>query len=280
MGSLRHITLRTKAILRLDPKASSDRWHALFLDCGLLSSTPPHPPPGSPLALLREARDRLLGLQALEDDLRHAVAPVGGFGNHAPSWAWALAMVVPVVSWQLTTIGETAEEQLMAFGAGVWTAAVIAAIGLGVVGAFELKARRERRERIDGLRARIGPLTASLGPSARAVLARSFVASAGNRLVVSTPHLAWLHACTAAVRRATAATSTNAGELVALIAELEADAVGVQDSLAALLEAPPQDWSEEGLAPELAGYRTRLVQLRVRPDPLCEALDEAWSAEG
>ena len=278
MSPSRHVTLRTKALLRLDAKESTDRWHALFLETGLLTTVTRAPEPDSPVRLLLAARDTLVELEATEVQLEEARAPVGGFGNHAPTWAWVAALAVPVISWQLTALGETSEEMLWAFGFGVWTAMAIAIIGLGWVGWLELRARREQREAVAALEARITTLRAGLAPSARAVLSRSFVARVGPRLVVSTPHLAWLHSCTAAARRALAERAAT-DEIRALIDQLEALARQVEAAKAALLELPPESWSSDGLEPELLGLRTRAQALGVKPNPLCLALLEAWEGE-
>ncbi len=276
MSPTQHITLRTRALLKLDPEESSDRWHALFLEAGLLTTVPESQPPGSPLALLQAARDGLLALQTLEGELLEAAAPVGGFGNHAPLWAWTAALSVPLVSWVMTNLGETSEEMLQAFGLGVYTAAAIAALGLAWVIQLELGARKRRSEAIRSLELRIAPLVTALTPSAQAVLSRSFVARAGPRLVVSTPHLAWLQACTAAAKRGTRDRARASVELVQLIADLEVAAAGVQAALQALrMEAPPR-WADTGLAPDLRPYRARLAHLGITPDPLCLALDQAW----
>lgn len=276
MTAPHHITLRTRALLRLDNKASSDRWHNLFLEAGLLTTVPAELAPGSPLALLKDTRERLLNLQAQEVRLHEARAPVGGFGNHAPIWAWLAVLLVPLLSWQLTSLGETEEEMLMAFGWGIYTSGAIAALILAWVLHLELKARKARAERIAALEASVPPLAESLPAAARAALSRSFVARAGPRLVVSTPHLGWLQACVATVRRAMTGRPGAGAELEGFVAELEAEVGRVQAAQQALLMEPPARWSDSGLVPKLGPYRRRLASLGLAPDPLCAALDEAW----
>jgi len=276
MGTTRHVTLRTKAMARLDPKESTDRWHALFLESGLLTTVPETLRPGTPLTLLRDARDRLLGLQALEIELRKAVAPVGGFGNHAPIWAWLVIPATTAIGWWISDLGDGVEDQQMLYGAAFWVAGVIAAGGLGWVLLYEWRARRERKARITQLQGRVAPLTDGLAPAARAVFTRSFVARAGARLVVHTPHLEWMKHCTAAARRGLGEHPAGAGEIETLITELECETATVQQALHRLLEAPPEDWSDAGLTPVLQSYRRRMAALGISPDPLCTALDEAW----
>lgn len=278
MSPSRHVTLNTKALLRLDDKDATDRWHALFLEAGLLTTVTREPEPDSPVRLLLAARDTLLELQATEGQLVEVSAPVGGFGNRAPGWAWLAALALPVVSWQLTSLGQTAEDKLWAFGLGIWTGMAVAVAGLVWVGVLELRARREQREAVAALGARIATLRAGLAPAARAVLARSFVAQVGSRLVVSTPHLAWLHSCTAAARRSLAERAATE-EIRALIDRLELEAQRVEEAKRRLLASPPESWSSEGLEPELAGLRTRAQALGVKPNPLCLALLEAWGEE-
>ncbi len=276
MSPTRHVTLGTRALLRLEPKDASDRWHALFLESGLLTTVPSEPARGSPLELLRDARERLLGLQALEGELRDASAPTGGFGNRVPSWAYVVALAIPVLAAQLTRLGEIPEEEQLWFARGLLIGGLTAVIGLGFVGFLEYRARTQRKERTAALGARIAPLAASLGPAAKAVLSRSFVARAGPRLVVSTPHLEWLHSSAAAVRRGTGVRATTAMELQDLLGQLEAEAALVEQARDRLLHQPPDDWSDDGLVPDLAPYRTRLAALGVRPNPLGAALEEAW----
>jgi hypothetical protein len=278
MSPARHVSLRTKALLRLDAEASTDRWHALFLEAGLLTTVTRAPEPGSPVRLLLAARDTLLELEATEVQFLEARAPVGGIGNHAPTWAWVAALAVPVISWQLTALGETSEEMLWAFGFGVWTAMAIAVIGLAWVGTLELRSRREHREAVAALQARIVTLRAGLTPAAQAVLSCSFLARVGTRLVVSTPHLAWLHSCTAAARRALADRAAS-DEIRALIDQLEGCSQRIEAAKAVLLEFPPESWSSEGLEPDLAGLRIRAQALGVKPNPLCRALLHAWGDE-
>ncbi len=276
MGSPRHVTLHTKVLAKLDPEESTDRWHALFLESGLLTTVPDTLEPGTPLSLLRGARDQLLGLQAAETELLSATAPVGGFGNHAPTWAWLVVPAIYIFGWCLSAVGSGVEDQQLLFGAVLWVSGAIATVGLGWVLMFEWRARGERRARITRLQRRIAPLTDGLAPAARAVFSRSFVARAGNRLVVHTPHLAWLKHSSAAARRGLGDHPAGATEIRALITELESETASVQAALDRLLQDPPNDWSDAGLAPELAGYRRRMARLGVTPDPLCTALDEAW----
>jgi len=276
MGSSRHVTLHTKVLARLDPKESTDRWHALFLESGLLTTVPETLSPGTPLTLLRDARDRLLGLQTLETQLRKALAPVGGFGNHAPTWAWLVIPAIYLIGWRISGLGDGAEHQQMLFGTVLWVAGAIAAGGLGWVLLYEWRARKERKARITLLQGRVAPLADGLAPAARAVLTRSFVARAGTRLVVNTPHLEWLKHCTAAARRGLGERPAGARGLEALITELESETTSAQAALHRLLEAPPEDWSDTDLTPDLQDYRRRLAELGVPPDPLCAALDEAW----
>lgn len=274
---MQHTVLRISALLQLDPKDSTDRWHGLFLEAGLLSTVPGEPSRGSPQADLRDARERLLQLQALEHQLAHASAKVGGFGNNMPLWAWMSVLVLPLLLLQLTRCGQTAEDKILAVGAGIALAAGVALAGLGWVVALELQARKRRRERIEALRARIDPLRASLGQAAARVLTRSFVARLGNRLVVCTPHGEWLTHAAAAVTRSAGGLGENAAALGALAAELREAAAGIERSVQGLLRDPPDDWSDQGLNAEVDPWLERLEALEVPPDPLCLALLDRWS---
>jgi hypothetical protein len=275
---MQHSILRTEALLRLDPANSTRRWHGLFLEAGLLGCSGLDATPGSPQQALGDARDHLLSLQALEDALARASAPVGGFGNHAPIWAYIAVLAVPVISWQLSALGQTAEDQLMAFGWGVWSAGAIAMAGMAWVVGLERKARRVQRERVAALEARIHSLRRALGPVAARALARSFVARSGPRLLVSTPHRIWLKRAGAAARASIASLPDRAAATRSLAAELEEAAGDVDAAVQRLMDAPPDDWSDAGLVPDLSAWEERLEALEVPPDELCLALAEAWAA--
>ena len=276
MTPSRHVPLRTKILLRLDHQESSDRWHGLFLTAGLLTTVSRKPEVDSPVTLLLAARDNLFDLQAAEAALHRTRAPVGGFGNHAPTWAWLVAMAVPVLSFQLTSWGESAEDQLMAFGTGMAFAGILAMIGIGWVASLELNARRRQRENIRILEERVAVLRSTLVPAARAVLSRSFVAQVGAYLVSSSPHLVWLQQAAASARRA-AASHPNPDALRGLITALEAQAQAVEDALRGLRRDPPDGWSDVGLVSDLGVVREQLEELGLAPDPLCAVLDDCWS---
>jgi hypothetical protein len=280
MAPLRDTILRTEALLQLDPKESTDRWHALFLDAGLLSTLPETLAPDSPLAAMAAARERLVGLQRLERELVEARAPVGGFGNHAPTWAWAVLPAIFLSGWKLSTCVQAEEDQILAIGSSFWAAGILAVLSLGVVLHYELQARKRRRLRVAALEARIAPLAKGLGPAARAVLVRSFAARAGSRLLISAPHLAWLRAAAAAARRATGAQRDPDPELTRLIADLDAELERREAAVQALRREPPADWTDSGLIAPLDPFRERLDRLEVQPPPICIALEEAWAATG
>jgi hypothetical protein len=277
MPPLRDVHLRTDALLQLDPKESTDRWHGLFLDAGLLSTLPSDLAPDSPLVPMAEARRTLESLQGLERQLHEARAPVGGFGNHAPTWAWAVLPVIFLCGWKLSTCVEGEEEQFVAIGSSFWAAGILAALSLAAVLYYELRARRRRARRITELEARIAPLPGRLGPAAQAVLARSFAARAGPLLVISTPRLAWLRAAAGAARRATGAQLQPDPELTRLIADLDAEVERGEAAIRALRRDPPADWIDSGLVPDLDPFRERLDEQEVEPPPLCIALEEAWA---
>ncbi len=273
------IELRTEALSDLDPRDTAEAIRALFLEAGLLSTLPDDTPVGSPLADLRRARDQLFTLLRYEEELREASAPVGGFGTQAPWWTWFVVPAVFLVTWRVSACGDGVEQEQLAFAHGLSVAAVFALLCLGYIGKLELRARKHRAERVAELEEQIRDARRELVPFARTALSRSYVARVGPRLVVSTPHLTWLHASADAALRGARGRERAEGALSELVRELEAEAKAAERALRALLNEPPEHWSDRGLAPELAGYRARLTELGVAVEPLCAVLDEAWDPQ-
>jgi hypothetical protein len=272
------IELRPDALLRLDPEDPPERLRSLFLDAGLLTTLAEPPSDGSPLASLQAARDRLFELIALDQQLREANAPVGGFGTQAPLWTWFVVPGVFVLTWRLSACGDGVEQEQMAFAYGLMAAAVIAVLALAYIGRLELLARNERAQRIASTERCIRAARSQLLPAVQVAVSRSYVAHAGARLVVSTPHLAWLKGCADAARRAVRPQSDSAGALEALAAELEAEAAAIEALVRALVDQPRKGWTNEGLQPDLEKHRARLADLGVQPPALCAVLDDAWKA--
>ncbi|MBN1335485.1 MAG: hypothetical protein JXB39_05945 [Deltaproteobacteria bacterium] len=271
------VALRPEALLHCDPRAPADAWRTLLVEAGFFVDLPPELPPDSPLAGVRATRHLLARLQARENDSRVLRTPAVDPGIPVPRWAWVLGALYAIALIAVSTMPTEMEDRWKVFGAGWALAAGAALLILLVILIHRLHNDRARARACRAAETEAQALSARLVPAVTAVLARSFVAPAGDRLIECTPHLSWMRAQAASARNETRSRRRKAA--CALADELDAEALRVEDVLATYRSVPPPSWTDRGLAPDPAPFLERLRALEVPASPLAQAIEAAWAGE-
>ena len=267
---IRHLT--PLQAMALDPLEPSWRWQERLLECGLLAEVPRGTAGDAPQAWIRALQSLLRELREAEEELTGVDSGQLSFREDVPWQVWAALGAFPLLAFFMAIIPDAYGDRLKVLGAAYVLLGMVGAFGLGWMGLLLLQDKHRRRARREELLASMPELSRHLWEGTRSTLARSFVARGRDALLVCTPHGDWLRVCARRLRESWE--SSDSSRARALSDQLQARAVAVEQARQGHCSAPPDDWTDRDLAPDLAPFIAALDELGIERSPQ----ERAWEA--
>ncbi len=255
---------------RVLPDASASAWARSLARSGIRRDTLKTDDQQAPQTWMAALWGLVTELDAAERTLEIARAPAPKVLVQLPRW-WPL--VIPPLWGAMVGVALLApefEDRLKVFGAQLGGLFVLGLAGAAWIATQRVRLTRNQTIAEAAARSDLAELRQALYAGTRGLLARSFAANAGDRLLVSTPHLSWLRRRIAALDRL-----GGQNQHATLRAELEHRATGIAASVERHTSTPPNLWTAQGLEVDL---RSLAQRWRSAGLPVPHSEQRRWSA--
>ncbi|MCB9797283.1 MAG: hypothetical protein H6741_31730 [Alphaproteobacteria bacterium] len=180
----RVVALDAPRLAAIDPRDDSEVWVRALSEQRLPTQLSGEP--GSPQALIAQLYAGAWAMAELEPVISRGRVPVK-LTFVGPAWTWAIPVMVWVLAFLISLIGDSVEERLLTF-ARVWGAAFWAALAfLGWMAWLNVKARRAQRQDAALATARRAEEVEALMATRDRLLGMAFVAQLPKHVLVHDP---------------------------------------------------------------------------------------------